>query len=86
MSEFEMTELDKAFESVLLWKAKKMLAADYQESVGVTQPDDRFNVGAVDAMIFDLASLVGFTSKTKAHLDWTSHRAREHFLAKIFGH
>jgi len=86
MSEFEMTELDKAFERVLLWKAKKILATDYQEYVGVLQPDDRFKVGAIDAMVFDFASMVGFTRKTKEHLDWAAHPTREHFLTKLFGH
>ena len=55
MSELKMTELDKALESVLLWKAKKMVDADYQEQVGIPQRDDRFKLGAIDAMVFDLA-------------------------------
>ena len=82
----KMTELDKAFERLLLWKAKKIRRGSYQEEVGILQPDDRFKVGAVDAMVFDIASLVGFTSKTKEHLDWTAYPVWEHFLAKIFGH
>ncbi len=85
MSELKMTELDKVLESVLLWKAKKMVDADYQEQVGIPQRDDRFKLGAIDAMVFDLASLVGFTRKTKEHLDWTSYPVRQYFLAKVFG-
>ncbi len=68
MSKLEMTELDKAFASVLLWKAKKVVDVDYQEQVGILQPADRFKVGAIDAMVFDLALLLGFTKKTKEHL------------------
>lgn len=84
MSEFEMTELDQAFERILLWKAGKMIAVEYQERVGAPPDDAWFKVGAVDAMVFDVASLIGFTKKTKEHLDWTSYPVRERFLAKIF--
>lgn len=86
MAKFEMTELDQAFEKVLLWKAQKMVRADYSEAIGLVQADEQsFKVGAVDAMVFDVATLIGFTKKTNEHLDWTSHPIREQFLGKIFG-
>jgi hypothetical protein len=51
-----MTELDRAFEMILEWKARRMLNADYQASIGASSADGAFKVGAIDAMVYDLRS------------------------------
>ena len=47
-----MTELDHAFEIILEWKARRMLNADYQASIGAPSADGSFKVGAIDAMVY----------------------------------
>lgn len=83
--EGELTELDRAFEMILEWKARRMLYADYQASVGAATAsyDRSFKVGAIDAMVYDLASLVGFNRKTPDHANWASYGVRKTFLDKL---
>ena len=78
-----MTELDRAFEMILEWKARRMLNADYQASIGASSADGAFKVGAIDAMVYDLASLVGFNRKTSDHANWASYGVRKVFLDKL---
>ena len=78
-----MTELDRAFEMILEWKARRMLYADYQASIGAASYDRSFKVGAIDAMVYDLASLVGFNRKTADHANWASYGIRRMFLDRL---
>ncbi len=78
-----MTELDRAFEMILEWKARRMLNADYQASIGAPSADGAFKVGAIDAMVYDLASLVGFNRKTADHSNWASYGVRKTFLDRL---
>jgi hypothetical protein len=78
-----MTELDRAFEMILEWKARRMLNADYQASIGASSADGSFKVGAIDAMVYDLASLVGFNRKTSDHANWASYGVRKSFLDRL---
>ncbi len=78
-----MTELDHAFEMILEWKARRMLNADYQGSIGASSADGSFKVGAIDAMVYDLASLVGFNRKTSDHSNWASYAVRKGFLDRL---
>lgn len=80
-----MTELDRAFETILEWKAKKLMGADYREKVGTASDELSFKLGAVDAMIYDLASLVGLTKNNDEHSCWTARTVRKQFLSKIAG-
>ncbi|MDM7998828.1 MAG: hypothetical protein QUS33_02205 [Dehalococcoidia bacterium] len=80
-----MTDLDRAFEMILEWKARRMLNADYQASIGASSTDGAFKIGAIDAMVYDLASLVGFNRKTPDHANWASYGVRKVFLDKIRG-
>jgi len=41
-------------------------------------------MGGVDAMIYDVASLVGFIANTPNHADWASCRKRQEILKEIF--
>lgn len=43
-----------------------------------------FKMGAVDAMIYDVGSALGFTRQTSSVDDWTSRRKRKEMLKKIF--
>ena len=78
-----MTELDRAFEMILEWKARKMFNADYQASIGAASADGSFKIGAIDAMVYNMASLVGFNRKTADHANWASYAARKGFLDKF---
>jgi hypothetical protein len=78
-----MTELDRAFEMILEWKARRMLNADYQASIGAPSADGSFKTGAIDAMVYDLASLVGFNRKTADHSNWASYGVRKGFLDRL---
>ena len=78
-----MTELDRAFEMILEWKARKMFNADYQASIGATSADGSFKIGAIDAMVYNMASLVGFNRKTVDHANWASYGVRKVFLEKF---
>lgn len=78
-----MTELDRAFEMILEWKARRMLYADYQATIGATTYDRSFKIGAIDAMVYDLASLVGFNRKTADHANWASYGVRKLFLDRL---
>jgi len=78
-----MTELDRAFEMILEWKARRMLNADYQANIGASSADGAFKVGAIDAMVYDLASLVGFNRKTSDHANWASYGVRKVFLDRL---
>lgn len=78
-----MTELDRAFETILEWKAKKLLGADYREKVGSASDELSFKLGAIDAMIYDLASLVGLTKNNEEHSCWTARAVRKRFLSKV---
>ena len=78
-----MTELDRAFETILEWKARRMLYADYQASIGADSADRSFKIGAIDAMVYDMASLVGFNRKTPDHSNWASYAVRKGFLDRL---
>mgnify|MGYP001767156231 CR=1 FL=1 len=78
-----MTELDRAFEMILEWKARKMFNADYQASIGAASADGSFKIGAIDAMVYNMASLVGFNRKTGDHANWASYGVRKVFLDKF---
>ncbi len=78
-----MTELDRAFELILEWKARRLLYADYQATIGAATFDRSFKIGAIDAMVYDLASLVGFNRKTADHANWTSYGVRKLFLDRL---
>jgi hypothetical protein len=43
-----------------------------------------FVIGGVDAMIYDVASLVGFTTDTPDHSNWASRGKRKEILNEIF--
>ena len=78
-----MTELDRAFETILEWKARKLLGADYREKVGTASDEISFKLGAIDAMIYDLASLVGLMKNNDEHNCWTARAVRKQFLTRI---
>jgi len=80
-----VTELDRAFETILEWKARKLLGSDYREKVGVSADDLSFKLGAIDAMIYDMASLVGLTKNNDEHSCWTARAVRKQFLTRIAG-
>ena len=80
-----MTELDRAFETILEWKARKLLGSDYREKVGVSADDLSFKLGAIDAMIYDMASLVGLTKNNDEHSCWTARAVRKQFLSRVAG-
>jgi len=80
-----MTELDRAFETILEWKARKLLGSDYREKVGGAADEVSFKLGAIDAMIYDLASLVGLTKNNDEHSCWTARAVRKQFLTRIAG-
>jgi hypothetical protein len=79
----KVTELDRAFETILEWKARKLLGADYREKVGDASDEISFKLGAIDAMIYDLASLVGLTKTSDEHNCWTARAVRKQFLTRI---
>lgn len=88
---YQLTDLDKAFEAVLMWKADRMRknANRIRElQVGVLNRGasretlESAVLASIDAMIFDLASLVGFTTARKEHADWADLRTRKAFLKK----
>lgn len=81
--EGEMTELDRAFEMILEWKARRLLYSDYQATIGAGTFDRSFKVGAIDAMVYDLATLVGFNRKTADHANWASYGVRKLFLDRL---
>jgi len=80
-----VTELDRAFETILEWKARKLLGSDYREKVGSAADEVSFKLGAIDAMIYDLASLVGLTKNNDEHSCWTARAVRKQFLTRIAG-
>jgi len=80
-----VTELDRAFETILEWKARKLLGSDYREKVGGAADEMSFKLGAIDAMIYDMASLVGLTKNNDEHSCWTARAVRKQFLARIAG-
>ena len=94
-----MSELDDALETVVMHKAGRMKKgldphSKYAEhieqalgelGIGASDEDVKtFVAGGVDAMIFDVASLLGFTSNTRDHGDWASYEKRREMLRKIF--
>jgi len=91
--------LDDAFEEIIMHKAEKMKTGLIPDSPFNThikevlgQPGipvceeqvENFVIGGVDAMIYDVASLVGFVKNTPDHADWTSHTKRQEILNEIF--
>jgi hypothetical protein len=81
----KVTELDRAFETILEWKARKLLGADYREKVVADSDEMSFKLGAVDAMIYDMASLVGLTKQNDEHSCWTARAVRKQFLTRVAG-
>jgi len=91
--------LDDAFEEIIRYKAEKMKTGlipgsrfnRYIKRV-LKQPNrtvceeqvENFVMGGVDAMIFDVASVVGFTRNTPDFSDWTSYEKRQEILSEIF--
>jgi len=95
-----MSELDDAFEKIIMHKAEKMktglrAGSKYNKHIKIVleQPNStvceeqvqNFVIGAVDAMIYDVGQALGFT-KRRINIvdDWTSRRKRREMLKKIF--
>lgn len=76
-------ELDEAFEKILLWKAKRMLSENRFQPIGV-EPSDAVKRASIDAMVFDMASITGFTRETGEHSNWAAFKKRREFLDKVF--
>jgi len=91
--------LDDAFEEIIRYKAERMKTGlipgsqfntHIKEVLG--QPGipvceeqvENFVMGGVDAMIYDVASLVGFTRNTPDYADWASYGKRQEILREIF--
>jgi len=81
----KVTELDRAFETILEWKARKLLGSDYREKVFTESDEMSFKLGAIDAMIYDMASLIGLTKNNDEHNCWTARAVRKQFLTRIAG-
>jgi len=90
-----MTELDKVFEAILTHKARQMIEGarkgafgkhlrELLVQLGITQPDDAFVIGAIDAMIFDMANATDFARETRAHANWIKHEKRSEFIEKLW--
>jgi hypothetical protein len=88
-----------AFETIILYKANKMKnglvsGSPYNKHIkkvlrksGITVCEgqvENFVIGGVDAMIYDIASAVGFTRNTQNLDDWASWEKRQEILKKIF--
>jgi len=91
--------LDDAFKEIILWKANKLKKGlipgeEFNRYIrGVLgqaganickEQVENFVIGSVDAMIYDMASLVGFTKNTADFSDWTSRGKRQEILREIF--
>jgi hypothetical protein len=91
--------LDDAFKEIIMYKAENMKTGLNQDSgynghikrvLGqpiTTVSDEQvqnFVIGAVDAMIYDVASLVGFDSDTRDYSNWASRSKRQEILREIF--
>jgi len=94
-----MSELDDAFEKIIMHKAEKMKKGLVpgsqfnrhiknmlrQSGTNVCEEQvENFVMGAIDAMMYDVASLVGFVANTRRYDDWASCRKRQEMLKKIF--
>jgi len=76
-------ELDEAFEKILRWKAERMLSENRFQKIGI-EASDAVKKASIDAMVFDVASIVGFTRKTDKHSNWATFEKRREFLDKLF--
>jgi hypothetical protein len=91
--------LDDAFKEIILYKANRMRSglvpgSPYnihirrvlgQAGANVCgEQVENFVIGGVDAMIYDVASLVGFTANTPDFSDWASRDKRQETLTEIF--
>jgi len=91
--------LDDAFKEIILYKAERMKTglipgSPYntyirevlgQPGIHVCEEQvENFVMGGVDAMIYDVASLVGFNANTLNHADWASYTKRREMLNEIF--
>lgn len=89
MAQPAINNLDQAIEAVLQWKATRMLRRPYYQSLGLklNSPAEQqaFQAGAVDAMVFDVAEMLGFNQTTPHHKDWTSYAVRKAFLKNLKG-
>lgn len=94
-----MSDLDDVVEKIIMHKANKMKKGlapgeKYNEYItnvfeehGIIASEETvkvFVMGAVDAMIYDVGSALGFTRRTRLVDDWTSWRKRKEMLRKIF--
>jgi hypothetical protein len=86
--------LNEAVEAVVLHKARLMMGSSkyrgYARQVlaerGLPGDDatvEAFVLGAADAMIYDIASVLGFTRQTQRVDDWASYRKRRQVLGLI---
>ena len=84
-----------AFETIILHKAEKMRNSKKYKNhinnvlndhnIDVTKgTEEIFIMGGVDAMIYDVASELGFTRNTNLMDDWASLKKRREILKKIF--
>ena len=91
--------LDDAFKEIIWHKAEKMKTGlipgspfnTYIKEVlgqpGIPVCEEQvlnFVIGGVDAMIYDVASLVGFVRNTPDYSDWSSRSKRQEILSEIF--
>ncbi len=86
-----MSNLNDAVEAIVMHKADKMKnSKEYENYIKSVLNDHHieavevFKMGAVDAMIYDVGSALGFTRQTSSVDDWTSRRKRKEMLKKIF--
>ena len=91
--------LDDAFKEIIRYKAEKMKTGlipgspfntHIKEVLGqlgipvCEEQVENFVIGGVDAMIYDVASSVGFNANTLDHADWASWSKRQEILREIF--
>jgi len=91
--------LDDAFKEIIRYKAENMKTglipgSRYnrhikrvlrQAGANVCEEQvENFVMGGVDAMIYDVASLVGFIANTPDFSDWASRSRRQEILMEIF--
>lgn len=93
-----MPQIDNEIETLLLYKANLMKRKYEQQNskylrhlkdiineLNIRDPVKAAIVGAVDAMIYDVACTLDFTKNKKGtHKDWSSYQSRKDLLIKIF--
>ena len=79
---------NEAVEKILLYKAKliknKKAYREYATEVlsehKIKDPVEAFAMGAVDAMLYDMACSLDFTKQKGSVYDWSSHRMRRKII------